>query len=88
MEIIDKYDEGTKLKVGDLIILKDTESVSYVGKNRLITIDKMTNNYKLVALDINEVIYYDYNSLIEIYDDYVDNIEKIIPAENLKLFLQ
>lgn len=88
MEIIDKYDEGTKLKVGDLIVLVDTEDASYIGKKRLITIDKVAHIYKLIALDINEVIYHDYTSLTEIYDDYVDNIEKIIPAENLRLFLQ
>lgn len=87
MEIVDKYNEGSKLNVGDLIILKNSQR-TYIGTKRLVCVNSVAGSYRLIALDTNTIIYQEYHSLEDIYNDYEEDIEKIIPAGNLKLILQ
>lgn len=87
MKIIEDCNKIKELEVGDLLILSNSGTVSYLGKRRLICHGDRPNTYKLVALDRNDIIPYEYSSLKEVYTDYKDNITRIVPKDRMELIL-
>lgn len=64
-----EYKEPNKkeFEVGDILVLKNTEDISWVGHIRMIC--KNMKHYQLVALDTNDIIPRLYSSLEEIMSD-------------------
>lgn len=88
MQIVDKENKEIKLNVGDLIILKDSHKVEYIGKKRLICRSGATGAYQLVALDVDNALPFKFTSLEEIYENVKDNIVRVVPKNNIKLILE
>ena len=82
-----EYKEPNKkeFEVGDILVLKNTEDISWVGHIRMIC--KSMKNYQLVALDTNDIIPRLYSSLEEIMSDR--NIQKtlvdVLKKDSVKL---
>lgn len=74
-----------ELEVGDILVLKNTEDISWIGNMRMIC--KSKRGYQLVALDKNYIIPRKYSSLEDIMKD--ENIQKTlidtIKSDNVKL---
>ena len=64
-----EYKEPNKkeFEVGDILVLKNTVDISWVGHIRMIC--KSMKHYQLVALDTNDIIPGVYSSLEEIMSD-------------------
>lgn len=64
-----EYKEPNKkeFEVGDILVLKNTVEISWVGHIRMIC--KNMKHYQLVALDTNDIIPRLYSSLEEIMSD-------------------
>lgn len=82
-----EYKEPNKkeFEVGDILVLKNTEDISWVGNIRMIC--KSFGKYQLVSLDENDIIPRLYRSLEEIRKD--EDIQKtlvdIIKKDSVKL---
>lgn len=82
-----EYKEPNKkeFEVGDILVLKNTEDISWVGNIRMIC--KSYGKYQLVSLDKNDIIPRLYRSLEEIRKD--EDIQKtlvdIIKKDSVKL---
>lgn len=71
-----EYKEPNKreLEVGDILVLKNTEDIAWVGNIRMIC--KSFGKYQLVSLDENGIIPSVYSSLEEIMKD--EDIQKTL----------
>lgn len=87
MKILDKTDEIIELAVGDLLVLKKEKNEKYIGTKLLVCKCDSFNPYKLVSLDRNAIIDFGYNSLERLYEDYKEDIVKVIKRDNLELIL-
>ena len=82
-----EYKEPNKkeFEVGDILVLKNTEDIAWVGNIRMIC--KSFGKYQLVSLDENGIIPSVYSSLEEIMKD--EDIQKtlvdIIKKDSVKL---
>lgn len=85
MKIEYKEPNKRELEVGDILVLKNTEDISWVGNIRMIC--KSYGKYQLVSLDENDIIPRLYRSLEEIRKD--EAIQKtlvdIIKKDSVKL---
>lgn len=85
MKIEYKEPNKKEFEVGDILVLKNTEDISWVGNIRMIC--KSYGKYQLVSLDENDIIPRLYRSLEEIRKD--EDIQKtlvdIIKKDSVKL---
>lgn len=82
-----EYKEPNKreLEVGDILVLKNTEDISWAGNIRMIC--KSDGKYQLVALDTNDIIPRVYSSLEEIMSDrnIQETLEDVLKSDDVKL---
>ena len=85
MKIEYKQPNKRELEVGDILVLKNTEDISWVGNIRMIC--KSFGKYQLVSLDENDIIPRVYSSVEEIMED--ENIQKgledVLKSDYVKL---
>lgn len=85
MKIEYKEPNKRKLEVGDILILKNTDEISWIGNMRMIC--KSKKKYQLVALDENDIIPMEYSSLEEIMKDesIQKTLEDVLKSDDVKL---
>lgn len=85
MKIEYKQPNKRELEVGDILVLKNTEDIAWVGNIRMIC--KSFGKYQLVSLDENYIIPRVYSSVEEIMED--ENIQKgledVLKSDYVKL---
>ena len=85
MKIEYKQPNKRELEVGDILVLKNTEDIAWVGNIRMIC--KSFGKYQLVSLDENNIIPRVYSSVEEIMED--ENIQKgledVLKSDYVKL---
>lgn len=85
MKIEYKQPNKRELEVGDILVLKNTEDIAWVGNIRMIC--KSFGKYQLVSLDENDIIPRVYSSVEEIMED--ENIQKgledVLKSDYVKL---
>ena len=85
MKIEYKQPNKRELEVGDILVLKNTEDIAWVGNIRMIC--KSFGKYQLVSLDKNDIIPRVYSSVEEIMED--ENIQKgledVLKSDYVKL---
>lgn len=85
MKIEYKQSNKRELEVGDILVLKNTEDIAWVGNIRMIC--KSFGKYQLVSLDENDIIPRVYSSVEEIMED--ENIQKgledVLKSDYVKL---
>ena len=85
MKIEYKQPNKRELEVGDILILKNTDEISWIGNMRMICKNK--GKYQLVALDENDIIPMKYSSLEEIMKDesIQKTLEDVLKSDDVKL---
>ena len=85
MKIEYKQPNKRELEVGDILVLKNTEDIEWVGNIRMIC--ESFGKYQLVSLDENDIIPRVYSSVEEIMED--ENIQKgledVLKSDYVKL---
>ena len=89
MNIVNKKGEkNIKLEVGDILHLRNSNKISYIGKYRMICETPVDNYYRLVALDTNTVIGIKGYTMEEIYEQYKDDIVRVIKSDEIEIQLK
>ena len=85
MKIEYKQPNKRELEVGDILVLKNTEDIAWVGNIRMIC--KSFGKYQLVSLDKNDIIPRVYSSLEEIMKDesIQKTLEDVLKSDDVKL---
>lgn len=85
MKIEYKQPNKRELEVGDILVLKNTEDMSWAGHIRMIC--KSDGKYQLVALDTNDIIPRLYSSLEEIMSDrnIQNTLVDVLKSDDVKL---
>lgn len=85
MKIEYKQPNKRELEVGDILILKNTEDIAWVGNIRMIC--KSFGKYQLVSLDENNIIPRVYSSVEEIMKDesIQKTLEDVLKSDDVKL---
>lgn len=85
MKIEYKEPNKRELEVGDILVLKNTEDIAWVGNIRMIC--KSYGKYQLVSLDKNDIIPRLYRSLEEIMEDrdVQETLVDILKRDSVKL---
>ena len=85
MKIEYKQSNKREFEVGDILVLKNTEDISWAGHIRMIC--KSMKHYQLVALDTNDIIPRLYSSLEEIMSDrnIQDTLVDVLKSDDVKL---
>lgn len=85
MKIEYKQPNKRELEVGDILVLKNTEDIAWVGNIRMIC--KSFGKYQLVSLDENYIIPRVYSSVEEIMEDknIQKGLEDVLKSDYVKL---